>query len=109
MLLILGIIALFFACQTLNKLLVKYTYADSVTTKHGEHKLVWNKFPSNEEGAWQFIMLMKPEIPTDNSGLTHFHFCYGNERFAALEKIRVFLTIFAPTTTAEQFTANFAE
>lgn len=87
----------------------RYTYDGSVNTQYGEVTLKWNKFSSQDQGAWQFIMLMEPEFSADRSGLTHFHFRYGNEGFDALQNASVFPTMVAPDTTAAQFAADFAE
>lgn len=87
----------------------QYSYEGSETTQFGEHTLNWSKFSSNDEGVWQSVMLMEPEISEDNSGLTHFHFRYGNEGFAALQAADVFPTMVKPSTTAAQFAADFAE
>lgn len=87
----------------------KYTYAGSVTTTYGEHELQWNKFTSEDEGAWHAVMLMSPEVSEDRTALTHFHFRYGNDGFEALQNASVFPTMVAPDTTAAQFAADFAE
>lgn len=101
--------AITFTLQDGNQVTGHYSYAGSYNMDYSGTTLQWSKFTTDDEGAWHFIMLMKPEISEDHSGLTHFHFRYGNESFDALQTAQVFPTMVAPDTTAEQFAADFAE
>lgn len=87
----------------------KYKYSGTVSTTSGEHHLQWQKFTSEDEGAWRNLMLMSPEISEDHTALTHFHFRYGNDGFEKLQNADLFPTMVAPDTTAAQFAVDFAE
>jgi Zn/Cd-binding protein ZinT len=85
-----------------------YTAEGLESISEDGYSYAWYKFKANEEGPYQYLLLLPPESE-EEEGFTHWHYRYGSDGYVALLSLdKWWPTAVLPKTTAQEVVDIFS-